>query len=295
MPDAPNSTPATPTSISQIGEGWFSPPGADLDLDSLFPNPQQAPQTPAAVPPPAPPQATAPAPEWFLETPSGTKYRTAEDAIKGIAEKDRIIAASKAAHEQATRPAAPAENQSYATNPEKLFDDLVEAASSGNKRKYVESLARYNMDMLAPYAPLLAEVANEKALRTADARTHGVSQFVGTAEYDTAMENFPVLKQAVENVRMNPQGQAQLEELYRLSYLASLGLKTPELVRTAAQQPAAPTQNPRPTLSTSTPSLPAAGPSTQAPSLYSREGRKAIIESGQQRGVDGASWEQLGL
>lgn len=299
MPDATSPTPASQT---QLGSGWYDPPGGDLDLDSLFPNPEMTTQTVAPVPAATPPQALAatPSQEWFLETPSGTKYRTREDAIKGISEKDRVISEARQKAQPAPEAARNPQDNSYSSNPDRLFDDLVASANKGDKRAYAAALRQYQDEQmqatLAPYAPLLAEVQRERAIRQAEEQTHGVRAFMASPEFSEYLDQRPTLKQAIEIALSNPQTGNQGQELLQIAYEASQGRRMPDLVRNVAAQTAAAVtvQNPRPTLSTSTPT-PTPAPQTAAPNLNTSDGRKAIIDAAKQRGLDSVTWDSAGL
>jgi hypothetical protein len=281
--------PNTPQSQTQLGNWFADAPGGDSDLDQLFPNPEGQPQ---ATPVPQAPQTPA-APEWFLESSTGTKYKSKEDAIKGIADKDQYIAKLRQELEEVKKPAVA---EKPAPDPmEAAFDDLVAAANKGDKRGYMNKLAEIQLANLAPYAPLLGEVARERALRAAEAETHGVYDFAGSAEMSVYLENRPTLRQAIELASRNPQvPQEQLKELYQIAYEAALGRKAPDLVRNAAVAVAPPVPT-RPTLTTSTPTLSPAGTNPAQASLYSHEGRRAIIDRAEQRGVDKTAWGDVKL
>ena len=292
MPDAPN----TPQSSQQIGSGWYNPPSADIDLDSMFPNPELPQATPQAQQPE--PQAQ---PEPFLKASSGTVYMSAEEAAKGVAEKDRLIAEQKAklkAFEEAkAQQTRPPDNRpvSYRESPEKYFEDLVTAANSGDKRKYAQTQAQFLAETLAPYAPVLSEMTHEKAVRELERTTPGTRAFLESGEFQATLEREPVLAQAIEYARQNPEAAQQLAALYRLAFFENAGHKMPEIVRSAAQQQQTPPQPTRPTLQSSTPTLTPTGLPVGTPSLNTPEGRKAIIERAQQRGITGQDWTPLGL
>jgi hypothetical protein len=297
MPD-PN-VPLTPLQ-SQQGNWMADAPGGDLDLDSLFPNPELVPQTPTQAPAVVP--QAPPAPEWYLDSDTGTKYRTREEAARGLAEKDRYI--TKLRQElEATKPTQPQTPQApagYSQNPDKLFDDLVASAQKGDKRAYAETLGAYQREQIAnvlgPYADLLGEVSREQAIRQAESETHGVRDFVGSPDFTAYLESRPILKQAIEFSMSNPQAASQGKELLQIAFEASQGRKVPEIARTVAAQSAAPPQPIRPTLGTSTPTPPAGVFTNQVqPNLYSREGRKAILERGQSRGLQDMDWTKAGL
>lgn len=292
MPD----TPQVPTSPlqTQLGSGWFDDaPGGNADLDSLFPNPE-GPQAPPAAPPQAPPAQ----PEWFLESSTGTKYRSREEAARGLEEKDKYIEKLRKELEQSKTPApapqAAAATQSYAQKPEGLIDDLVASLSKGDKRGYAETLARFNMELLSPYAPLLSEVSRERAIRAVEPEAQNIRQFLGSAEYTAALDEMPVLKQAIEYAESQPQAGDQLASLYKLAFRSAQASKLPQIVQNAVHN-AAPPQPIRPTLSPSTPT-PQMGTTAIAPrDLNTEAGRKAIIERAEQRGVQNVDFGSLGL
>lgn len=291
MPD-PNEPRSVPQSHSQTA-GWLDgAPGGDLNLDDLFPNPETRLQT--APPAPAvPPQATQPAPPApFFKTTTGTVYNSVEDAIRGTEEKDRIIAQLRAA-KAAELGADPLKRQPEPEDPKKvLFQRLAKAANDGDYATYVDTLAQVTQQTLAPYAPYIAEVGREKIIRTAAIENPALRDFVGGAEYQAVMERRPRLADAIRNAEMNPDYVGQLEEFYSLAYSDAVSHRAPAVV----VAPAAP--NPRPTLSqtTPTPQAPLAnGGYVNEAQLYSREGRKQIIENARARGLGDMSWEKAGL
>lgn len=291
MPD-PNEPQRVPMSHSQTA-GWLDgAPGGDLNLDDLFPNPetrlQNAPSA-TVVPPQAPPQ-TPPAP--FLKTATGTVYNSVEDAIRGTEEKDRIIAQLRAT-KAAELGADPLKRQPEPEDPKKvLFQRLAKAAQEGDYSTYVDTLSQVTQQTLAPYAPYIAEVGREKVIRTAAIENPALREFVGGAEYQAVMERRPRLAEAIRNAEMNPDYVGQLEEFYSLAYSDAVSHRAPAVVVAPA------TPNPRPTLSQTTPTpqppLPGGGYINEQ-QLYSREGRKAILENGRARGLVDADWGKVGL
>jgi len=289
MPD-PNE-PQVPRSHSQTA-GWLADaPGGDLNLDDLFPNPEtrlqaQPPQAPA-VPqaPPAPPQT-------FLKTATGTVYNSAEDAIRGIEEKDRVIAQLRAA-EAARQGVDPLKRQPEPENPKKaLFQRLAKAAETGDYDAYIGTLAEVTQQTLAPYAPYIAEVGREKILRASAVENPALRDFVGSAEYQAVLERRPLLAQAIQAAENNPDAVGQLQEFYQLAYSDAFSRRAPQVLTA----PAAP--NPRPTLTqtTPTPQAPLAnGGYVSEAQLYSREGRKQIIENARARGMADMDWTKVGL
>lgn len=299
MPDAPQ-PPQSPHQ-TQLGSGWFDDaPGGDIDLDVMFPNPE-VPQAPPAAP--APPQVVQ-EPQPFLRT-STTTYKTVEEAVKGTEEKDRVI--QKLREEIKAREGqdpiqrerhAPPVQKSFREDPSQLFDQLADAVTKGDKVRYAQTLNQFQMESLAPYAPLLNEVSREKAIRDLEPTTRGIREFLGSGDYQATMEQLPLLAQAIQWAEQNPEAALQqLPGLYKTAYLTSLGMKTPDLVRSAAQQAAvqAPPQSQRPTLQPSNPGFQPSQTSNVAPSLETTEGRKAIIDAGKQRNLDQVVWQKLGF
>jgi hypothetical protein len=232
-------------------------------------------------------------------------YKTADDAIRGIQEKDRVIAELKAKVAQATPPPTTKSAEgpkSYLDNPDQLFDELVAKASSGDKRGYVEAIGQYIREQtsqnLSPYAPMLSEVSHEKASRQLEAELPGSRQWIESGELESSLAQEPLLASAIQNARANPQLAGQLHELYRMAYLSSLGRRMPQLVQSAsAQAQAAPQPTPRPTLQATTPGLtPSLATQQYRPDdLSSKESRRAIIERGNERGIGSADWRSAGL
>jgi hypothetical protein len=289
MPD-PNE-PQVPRSHSQTS-GWLADaPGGDLNLDDLFPNPetrlQAQPQVPQASPQ-APPQA----PQDFIVTQTGTRYKSPEDAIRGIEEKDRIIAQLRA-QEAARTGADPLKRQPEPENPKQvLFKRLAKAAETGDYESYVDTLEQVTRQTLAPYAPMIAEVGREKILRASATEIPQLREFVGSTEYQAALERRPLLAQAIQAAENNPDAVNQLQEFYQLAYADAMS-KRPPTVLSVPQTP-----NPRPTLTQTHPTPQAPLPNQGYISendLYSKAGRKAILENGRARGIGDMDWGKAGL
>lgn len=249
----------------------WNPPGGDFNLDDLFPNPEGNPQSePQVTQAPAQPVE----PEYFLRVPTGSVYKTAEEAANGFAEKDRTIERQK--QELAQLKARPhAQNGQQPAQPdfaETAFDRLAEAAQKGDKRGYIQALADVQMATLSPLAPLIEEVAQERAVRNLGPNADNFRTFFASEEYGKILEHLPTLKQAIEAAKVNPaQFANQLPELYELAYNTYVAKNTNQITRNAVNnnaQPVAPTP-PRPTLSSSTPTpVPSGNPS---PVSYTRE------------------------
>lgn len=284
----------------------WDPPGGDMSLDELFPNPELTPQAPAPAQAPAP-QAPV-APDFFLKAETGTVYKTKEDAVRGISEKDRTIERLKEELKAKQGPVTPqAQPQSQDDYAEDFFKRLEDAATKRDARAYANTLAEFQMAALAPYAPLLVDVAKEKAIR-ANEDAGDFRAFVGSSEYLETLERFPTLKNAIQFAESDPRMGHQLPEFYRLAYDSSMSRKAVEANRQLSQsipasQPA-PTPS-RPTLSSSTPTPVPNRPGTGAP--ITGMSREELLRNPQARaeflkrfreekgGTLDVNWSQIGL
>lgn len=166
------------------------------------------------------------------------------------------------------------------------------AANAGNAEAYANTLAQFQMELLSPYAPLLADVARERATRSAESANKGVREFIGFPRVLGSLGATPALRQAIEVAEADPQYAGYLEQYYKTAYLASLGARMLQIVEAAKATPAP--QNPRPTLASSTPTPPAepGGPTFRSANdaLKSPEGRKLIIEQFEKSGAADKVW-----
>ena len=294
------STPATPVTPNE-------PPGGDLSFDQLFPSeptlggtpttvtPAPAPSvTPAPSPAPAPqtPPA-APADEFFISG-SSSKYRTREAAIDGINQKDAVIQQLRQRYALTTgidpitgQPVAatsPAANTSYRTDKRRFVQDQADALSKGDADAYGNVLEKFVMDLLEPYAPALQASARDRAVRQVGSEVKDFDKFLGSPQYKSALERHPELGDAIAIAESDARFSPRLPGLYKIAYETSLGSQLPELLK--ANQTAAP--EPKPVPVTMTPTTTAPAPSSSpavAPSMATREGRKAIIEAAERSGL----------
>jgi len=317
----PNRAQLAAAQAQTVGTGDFlgQAPGADIDLDQLFPNPEN-PATQQQAQAPEQPAAQQPAAEPFLKAETGTVYATREDAIRGVTEKDRVIAELRARIQERdgvdplrkgtqtqTQPATTSP-KGYLEEPEKFYDDLASAAASSDKRRYFQATDRLVEEklsqLLGPLAPLMNEVAHEKALRESEKRAQGSREYVGGEDYQALIAQFPILQDAIKLSESNPVlGAAQLDQLYALATLASQGKKASEIARTALQavpqaQPTTVQSQPRSTIqaSSSTPGqpVPVVNMRNSDQLLRTHEGRQAIIDRFNQ-GLDKTTLDSVGL
>jgi len=277
-------------------------PGGDFDLDQLFGNPEadplasttqpQPPQPPAQTQPQAPAPAQTPENEYFLRTPTGTVYKNAEEASRGIAEKDNLIERLRQAEiartgvdpvtGKAVQPQAQPEVVNYAQNGEKLYDDLVEAAQRGDRKAYAQVYQKFFNDMASPLMPLLTDVSRSRAVEAVATDIPDFRTFRASNSYNEVLESEPLLREAINQAENNLGFSNNLPGLYRLAYFASQGRRVPELVKNAAVPTSAPQPQTRTTVpaATMTPPPPAAAPDLRTP-----EGRQAIIREAEAKGI----------
>lgn len=302
MPEVPEATPAVPE------EPW-NPPAADADWGELFgespePTPQVAAPEPAATPEPAPEPEPPRAPEFYLEVPTGTRYKTKDEAIRGYEEKDRVIADLRgkvialAGVDPLSRRGSngepqPSPNQSYLQDPDRYARDLTESAEKKQYRDYLATQARLIDEVVqARYGhilPVVEKVGRQEALESVSSEIPSFKDFLKSDEYSKTLDESPALKRAIQASETNPQYQQDLPELYKLAYKANLANKTPELVR-GSQTPQTPTPR-MPSTGATGMRAPLVVPDTVGgrapakPALNSSEGRKALMRELEAKGV----------
>lgn len=283
------------------------------DLDALFqniteglPQPPQAAQ-PDPTTPPVPP--TVPQPEDFFLDAGSSKYRTREEATKGFAEKDSVIARLRQYAIEETgkdpltgkaipKPAAPTtEPVSYLKDGKRYVQDLVDAISKGSEgaERYADVQKRYFEEiagnMFGPYMPVVRDAAKVRAIEATATAEPQFRAFLGSDSYTHTLDTFPDIKTSIEQAEADPRFAEHLPRFYRLAYVASLGLKAQETPPAPQHAAGVPAPQVRPTTSPGaiTPPPTAAGPQIRlAPDelMRSPEGRKQLIEDGKARLMD---------
>jgi hypothetical protein len=270
-----------PAAAAQTADWFKDAPTGDLSFDALFP-----PEGTSAPPEPETTQVPTPPTEEFFLKASSSVYKTSEDAIKGIEEKDALIGQLRTRYIEQTgtdpitgkqvAPTTPVqpESESYYKTPDRYFQDLVSAVEQKQPDKYLAAQRRLIMETLAPYAPAIQGFARQQAVDKVSSEVKEAREFLGSPNYQKTLEAMPLLGDAIRNAEQNPQFQEQLPQLYKTAYLVAQGLSLPELLKT--QAPAQAPVTPRPTMGSTTMT-----PPTQAApreDLGTSLGRKAIIE-----------------
>jgi hypothetical protein len=298
-----------PTYDGKNGLNFSDAPTGDIALDDLFPpegahfEPTTAPAEPQATEPQAQPVETLPD-EYFLKTPTGTVYKTQEDAARGVAQKDDLIATLRERYkkdygidplkEDGTVQQPPPRQPEPPQNVD-LWKKLEAAAKTGDTTAWnntMETWLQAKLEaQLQPYIPIVQQGAVARAQEEAASRIPGFREFRNSPDFEIAASKLPIVKQAIEMSEQNIQAAGQLPQLYELVYLVNQGLKAAEIARTGAHTPnPAPTARPTQTPSTMTPPPPAG-----TPDLRTHEGRKNLIEAAERRGIGNANWRDLGF
>lgn len=282
-------------------------PGADINFDDLFPveaeslvvaPPQAAPGT---NPPAAAPQAPQ-GNEFFLQG-NTSRYKTAEEAIKGLDTKDAMIDnyrnflktkginpdTLEAVQPEPQAPSTPQSPYKYLNNEQKLYEDLARQART-DPAAWGRTLREYNQEVLsaqvAPILPLLTEVSRQRAVRQVSQEATDFPTFIGSPAYSETLNKVPILKQAIENAENNFNMADSLPQLYQLAYMVGQNFRKPEPVAApAAPAPVAATpQHPaRPT--TTSPSYMTPPQPGAPPDMRTSAGRKALIQDMEARGI----------
>jgi hypothetical protein len=256
--------PAVPESLTQADDWLANAPLGDTELSNIFgPNPDAVPA--AAQQPEAP--AEQPQQEEFFLRGKKSVYKTPEEAVKGIDQKDELIDQLRQQYAQVTgidpitgrpvgapRPAVqqppqvPSQvEEDYLANPSKFIQDLNAAIERGDGERFVQAHQRFVQSVVRPYVTVLQDVARTAAMERVRARIKDFDEFA-QRELPSILQENPTLAQLIRAAEQTPELYQHLPDLYETAYYASRGKRLPELVKQQQQptQPASPP--PRPTL-----------------------------------------------
>lgn len=326
MPE-PNEVIQSPSApVPQEPVTSWNPPGGDADFDSFFSGvgkqgeevadsnaippvePTTEPTEPVVQATPEPPKA----PEFSLKTSTGTVYKTPEDAVRGIEQKDQLISqlrsmVSAVTGEDPLRKAGAVPGQtvqtpqpiSYLRDSRRYAEDLTKAADVGQKTgnwdayRNVQAQLQFEVTQQAvgPYMPVVQNVGRQQAMDEVSRSVPEFRNFYGSDAYNKVLESRPKLASFIQLAETQPTLQEELKELYHSVYDSAQAAKLPELVK-QHQTPSNPTPTPRmPIAPVSRPSLnvPDQGrTSTPAPKpgLQTSAQRQALIKQLQDKGVE---------
>lgn len=258
---------------------------------NLAPAPAPQPQADAAwwdTPDPAEPQAPAapqaqPADQWFLRSTDGKiVYRTADEAIRGMSEKDRVIEQYKAelaAARAGQSPAASRAPQNPAAAQDPQHQGLVAALAAAVERKdmtFDQAMTAFvqqqSQAALQPMQPLLEYAAMNRAMDEAAHRYDpNIPAFVRSPAYAKTLDKWQGLKTVINAISVAPHlrtedgrtyGELLPEFLAQVYTIAKASAPAAQSVQRPAPQSATPPQVVRP-------GAPQALPQTPAPGAYS--------------------------
>lgn len=291
-----SSNPAIPSIEDILFDDAFAAPSQSVAV------PAQPVSTPPTSVPTAPPTNTVPqvpiAPEFFLETPTGSRYRSKDEVVNGIAEKDGTIEYLRnfAMNTMGVDPLkvrnglpqAPQAPKTYLEDPAQYVKDLSDAYESQNSKAYAEvqnRLVQENLNtVLAPVAPLVAKLLREEAIETVVAKIPDFREFYKSDGYKTVLDENPTLANAVRIAESNPDMKDQLPDLYSMARKLAVAKTNDTLLEAAkAQNPAAP-QAVRPT---ATPGNPVPSNPAIDTSNWKTDpaARKAYLENARAKGL----------
>jgi hypothetical protein len=328
MSDELNGQPESPQSP-------WEPPGADLNFDDLFggagdgssdiiqvaeaPTQTVEPAVPAATEPaevPVVPASTTPqAPEptqttltqdpktgEFIRTRTGTVYKSQEDTIRGIEEKDQLIdnlrkmVTAVTGQDPVKKGQTPLQGDvSYLQDANRYAQDKTRAAAYGERtgdwRAYQQVEVKLQREIIeqtvGQYRPVIQKTILQEALDNAVKTTPDFKTFYGTDEYQSVLSQRPALKESIEYWEQNGDPGGKLSQLYQSAWDARNSIKLPELLKQPTSQ--TPTTPPRMPLGSSTLTAPRVvterGQASATPGLSTSAGRKALIADMEARGV----------
>lgn len=274
---------------------------ANMSLDDLFQDEptsqatslsQGTPELVAEQPQIAP--ATPQTPSWEPIKTTKSVYQTREEAIRGIEQKDTLLEQLRQneiqrtgidpfTQRQVVPQAQPVVPQRYLDNPDKYMQDLVNGAEN-NPRDYVNSQIQLFNEYLAPLGPAIQEIVKSRAEKSLTSQLPDFESVRSSPHFNAVLDELPDLKEAILGAENNFQAMDKLPGLYKIAYLAARGRQLPELLNAQAQPvPSATPTQARPAMSTSQ-GMPPSTP-TPTPNPSTPEGRKAIIDLMEQRGV----------
>lgn len=227
-------------------------------------------------------------------------YKTAEDAVKGVNEKDALIEQLRQRYalttgidpitgKPVTNQGQPQEAPDYYQQPDQYLDALYNAAKKGGPEAYRDVQAKFLFDALKPIQPVFQKLAKDQAIATLGTEIPGAKTFVDTPSYTKALDLNPELKQAISISESDQRFHSRLPGLYKLAYLTAQGMQLPELLRAQATQTQTTSQTqqtqgqPVRTTVQATTASPAAH--TAQPSFKTIEGIRSYIKDAEARGV----------
>lgn len=220
--------------------------GGAVSWEELFPSEApagtQAATTPAVTPNPSP------AAQFELKTKTGSVYKSMEAATKGIEEKDTLIEQFRQRY-ILERGIDPITNQpvqlasqprNYMSDPSSYVNDLTAAANKSDSQAIWAAQTKLIFDALAPFAPVMSNLAKQQAVETLSNEIKDFREFIGSENYTQALNDTPDLKDAIQRAEQDYQHHQRLPGLYKVAYRVSQGLRLPEILKSQPQSAAQP-------------------------------------------------------
>lgn len=227
------------------------------------------PAQPAPLEQPPAPQTPAAAPgtdQWYLEVSPQTRYRTAEEAVRGFAEKDRVIA-ERTAELERYRQFIAGGTPAPAPQDDPFVTALEQAVSGGDKQAFQRTLANYvaeqvkqqTMAALQPLQPVVGHATFQRAVEIAASMPNGdpnIPNFVRSPQFAEVARQWPTLGNAIEQARYDPAFMnEQLPEMLALAYRVAQAQQGAPSGRPVPQRQTTPTST-APLSNVTPPSLP---------------------------------------
>lgn len=194
-PTLPSNVPTEPAEPQPVQEWWNAPASEE-------------PQAPEPAPAPQPAQS------WFLRSEDGSiVYKTPEDTLKGIAEKNRVIAERTAQLERAQQLLAAQGvhlgQQPTAPQPQTLIQKMEHALSTKNDALFdsvmEEFVSQRTQSQLQPLMPMVERAAMQQAVEEAGAQFDpNIPAFVRSPMYKQTLDKWSSLKTAIQLATRHP-------------------------------------------------------------------------------------------
>jgi len=272
----------------------------DATFDSLFP--VDGPSKEVTQPQSAQPTGTnastqtvnkdgQPSNDTFFLKGDKTVYKSAEEAVRGLNQKDTLIEQLRQRYALTTgidpitgQPIAQAivkgNPDNYVENPNRYIEDLANA-SKKDPSAVASVQQKFVMDSLAPLQPIIEVAVQTNALKTLAAENADAAKFVDTPLYQKTLEANPELGGAIAAAKSDPRFHSRLPGLYKLAYLTGQGMQLPELL--AAATPQKQTTQVRTGIQPSTLAPPTE--SAAKPNMNSIQGIRATIAAMEAKGI----------
>lgn len=233
----------------------------------------------------------------FLVKGERSVYKSLEETVKGINEKDAIIEQLRQRYALTTgidpitgKPIAvngqpQPDIIDYSQNPNQYLEDLYNAAKKGGPEAYRDVQQKFIFDTVKPLQPILQKAARDQALESLTVELPNAKGFVGTEAFNKALDANPELKQAIQVGETDHRFHSRLPGLYKLAYLTAQGMQLPELLKAQASQTQKTQVTSQPVRTTVQPTTPSVTTTNVQPSFRNIDGIRAVIREMEGKGM----------